>query len=138
MKRAMLTWCRTSSGSIHAQEGSPEIQRQLNFGSRGVGVGMPRNSPSQCVSPFAEEVSGYAPDVHPFLAKFHRFGPEIVIFSIFGKFRFSHNFWFPSPNWLSSIPVCSGFIALSYSAFISNLPFMVNLMFCVVSLSVKG
>jgi len=43
---------------------------------------MPRNSPSQCVSPFTEDISGYAPDVHQFLAKFHRFGPEIVIFSI--------------------------------------------------------
>jgi hypothetical protein len=70
---------------------SPEIQRQLNFGSRGVEAGMLRNSPSQCVSLFAEEGSGYAPDVHQFLAKFHRFGPEIVIFSIFGKFCFSHN-----------------------------------------------
>ncbi|KAL9339094.1 hypothetical protein Peur_068109 [Populus x canadensis] len=82
---------RTSSGSIHAQEGSPEIQRQLNFDSRGVGVRMLQNSPSQCVSLFADEVSGYAPDVHQFLAKFHRFGPKIVIFSIFGKFCFSHN-----------------------------------------------
>ncbi|KAL3575882.1 hypothetical protein D5086_021165 [Populus alba] len=27
---------RTSSRSIHAQEGSPEIQRQLNFGNRGI------------------------------------------------------------------------------------------------------
>ena len=48
-------WCRTSSRSIHAQEGSPEIQRQLNFGKTGIEVGTPRNSPSQSVSPFAEE-----------------------------------------------------------------------------------
>ena len=34
----------------------PEIQRQLDFGNRGIEVGMPRNSPSQSVSPFAEEV----------------------------------------------------------------------------------
>ncbi|KAL3565911.1 hypothetical protein D5086_033957 [Populus alba] len=47
--------CRTSSGSIHAQEGSPKIQRQLNFGNRGIEVGMPRNSPSQSLSPFEEE-----------------------------------------------------------------------------------
>ncbi|KAL3565925.1 hypothetical protein D5086_033971 [Populus alba] len=45
----------TSSGSIHAQEGSPEIQRQLNFGNRGIDVGMPRNSPSQSLSPLEEE-----------------------------------------------------------------------------------
>ena len=47
--------CRTISRSIHAQDESPEIQRQLNFGNRGIEVGMPRNSPSQSVSQFAEE-----------------------------------------------------------------------------------
>ncbi|KAL3564558.1 hypothetical protein D5086_033984 [Populus alba] len=46
---------KTSSRSIHAQEGSPEIQRQLNFGNRGIEVGMPGNSPSQSISPFVEE-----------------------------------------------------------------------------------
>ena len=49
-------WCRTSSRSIHAQEGSPEIQRQLHFGNRGIEVRMPRHSPSHSVSPFAEKV----------------------------------------------------------------------------------
>ncbi|KAL3612537.1 hypothetical protein D5086_003557 [Populus alba] len=46
--------CRTNSRSIHAQEGSPEIQRQLNFGNWGIEVGMPRNSRSQSVSLFAK------------------------------------------------------------------------------------
>ncbi|KAL3612535.1 hypothetical protein D5086_003555 [Populus alba] len=47
-------WCRTCSRSIHAQEGSPEIQRQLNFGNRGIEVGMPPKSPSQSISLFEE------------------------------------------------------------------------------------
>ena len=34
----------------------PKIQRQLDFGNRGIEVGMPRNSPSQSLLPFAEEV----------------------------------------------------------------------------------
>ena len=42
--------------ALHAQEGSPEIHRQLNFGNRGIEVGMPRNSPSQSVSPFGKKV----------------------------------------------------------------------------------
>ncbi|KAL3564562.1 hypothetical protein D5086_033988 [Populus alba] len=50
-------WCSTSSRSIHAKKGSPEIQRQLNFCNRGIEVGMPGNSPSQSVSPFGEEKS---------------------------------------------------------------------------------
>ncbi|KAL3612539.1 hypothetical protein D5086_003559 [Populus alba] len=49
-------WCRTSSRSIHAQEGSPEIQRQLNFGNRGIEVGMPRNSRVKAFRCFAEAI----------------------------------------------------------------------------------
>ncbi|KAL3575881.1 hypothetical protein D5086_021164 [Populus alba] len=45
---------RTSSRSIHAQEGSPEIQRQLNFGNRGIQVGMPRKLTESKHLPFAE------------------------------------------------------------------------------------
>ena len=34
----------------------PKKKKQLDFGNRGIEVGMPRSSPSQSVSPFAEEV----------------------------------------------------------------------------------
>ncbi|KAL3575877.1 hypothetical protein D5086_021160 [Populus alba] len=40
--------------SIHAQEGSPEIQRQLNFGNRGIQVGMPRKLTESKHFAFAE------------------------------------------------------------------------------------
>uniref|UniRef100_A0A6N2KNU2 Uncharacterized protein n=1 Tax=Salix viminalis TaxID=40686 RepID=A0A6N2KNU2_SALVM len=82
--RGLVSWNsllrsqETGSGSIHAQEGAPEIQRQLNFGNRVVEVGLSRNSPSRSFSLFTEEVSGISPDAHQFLAKFHRLGPEIV------------------------------------------------------------
>ena len=33
----------------------PKFKGKLNFGNRGIEVGMTRNSPSQSVSPFAEE-----------------------------------------------------------------------------------
>ena len=99
---------------------------------------MARNSKKTEFALKPERLKTLPVDASQFLAEFHLFGPEIVVFSILGKFHFSHNSCFPCPNQLPSIPACSGFIAILISIFISNFPFLVILLISVVSLSSMG